>query len=49
MDLDPPLPRGNLFLSPTYLCAKCEVLRSFARGEREKEKEREMDTGKHNY
>lgn len=51
MDLDPPLPRGNLFLSPTssVRSAKCEVLRSFARGEREKEKEREMDTGKHNY
>lgn len=40
MDLDPPLPRGNLFLSPTssVRSAKfCEVLR----GERERKRKKE--------
>lgn len=36
MDLDPPLPRGNLFLS-----------RSFARRERERERDKEMDKHDH--
>lgn len=39
MDLDPPLPRGNLFLSSTSSYS----VRSFARGEREKEKEKERE------
>lgn len=48
MDLDPPLPRGNLFLSSTssysVRSAKfCEVLRVFAKFCEERKRERERD------